>query len=99
MERDALYADYAGIRPKLAGPGEPFRDFLIEEESTNGFPGMCTLVLCFFLPSGLLFFSSAVGLVNLVGIESPGLTSAPAIAEYVAEKLGYQPCYQPDALG
>ncbi|KAG0343408.1 hypothetical protein BG004_005338 [Podila humilis] len=25
-----LYPDYAGIRPKLAGPGEPFRDFEIE---------------------------------------------------------------------
>ncbi|HZC06055.1 MAG TPA: NAD(P)/FAD-dependent oxidoreductase [Ktedonobacterales bacterium] len=28
------------------------------------------------------------GFVNLVGIESPGLTSSPAIAEYVAELLG-----------
>ena len=32
--------------------------------------------------------SSAVkGLINVVGIESPGLTSAPAIAKYVAEEL------------
>ncbi|ELR21408.1 L-2-hydroxyglutarate dehydrogenase, mitochondrial precursor, putative [Acanthamoeba castellanii str. Neff] len=76
VKRDALYADYSGIRPKLAGPGEPFRDFLIEEESARGFPG----------------------LVNLLGIESPGLTSSPAIAEHVAEKLGYNPCYRPDAL-
>jgi L-2-hydroxyglutarate oxidase LhgO len=36
--------------------------------------------------------------VNLLGIESPGLTSSPAIAEHVAEKLGYNPCYRPDAL-
>lgn len=28
------------------------------------------------------------GFVNLIGIESPGLTSSPAIAEYVAELLG-----------
>ena len=27
------------------------------------------------------------GLINLVGIDSPGLTCAPAIAEYVAEQL------------
>lgn len=29
------------------------------------------------------------GLVNLIGIESPGLTSSMAIADYVAELLGY----------
>lgn len=28
------------------------------------------------------------GLINLVGIQSPGLTAAPAIAEYVAEMIG-----------
>jgi L-2-hydroxyglutarate oxidase LhgO len=27
------------------------------------------------------------GLINLVGIESPGLTSAPAIAKYVANMV------------
>jgi L-2-hydroxyglutarate oxidase LhgO len=27
------------------------------------------------------------GLINLIGIESPGLTSAPAIAKYVAEMV------------
>lgn len=40
----------------------------------------------------------AAGVVNLLGIESPGLTSSPAIAECVAEKLGYQPRYHEDAL-
>jgi len=51
----------AGIRPKLAGPGEGFRDFVIRHEQDRGLPG----------------------LINLIGIESPGLTSAPAIAELV----------------
>ena len=55
----------AGIRPKLAGPGEGFRDFVVAEESAAGLPGF----------------------VNLLGIESPGLTAAPAIAERVAELL------------
>jgi L-2-hydroxyglutarate oxidase LhgO len=27
------------------------------------------------------------GLINLIGIESPGLTASPAIAEYVAELI------------
>ncbi|KAF9095282.1 hypothetical protein BGX29_009121 [Mortierella sp. GBA35] len=29
IKSSSLYVDYAGIRPKLAGPGEPFRDFII----------------------------------------------------------------------
>ncbi|CAM9842879.1 unnamed protein product, partial [Discosporangium mesarthrocarpum] len=35
----ALVPDYAGIRPKLAGPGEAFRDFVVEEGSGWGAPG------------------------------------------------------------
>ena len=53
--------DYAGIRPKLQGPGEPFRDYVIDEASRHGAPR----------------------LVNLVGIESPGLTASQAIADEV----------------
>ena len=53
----------AGIRPKLQGPGEKTRDFVIREESDRGLPG----------------------LVNLIGIESPGLTASLAIAKKVAE--------------
>jgi L-2-hydroxyglutarate oxidase LhgO len=60
-----LSPDQAGIRPKLAGPGEAFRDFVIAEEGARGLPG----------------------LVNLVGIESPGLTASEAIAAQVAELL------------
>lgn len=57
--------DYAGLRPKLQGPGQPFRDFVIEEGSPHGLPRF----------------------VNLLGIESPGLTASEAIAEYVAALL------------
>lgn len=62
LKHDDLHPDMSGIRPKLQGPGEPYRDFVIQEESGSGFPG----------------------LINLVGIESPGLTSCMAIAGHVA---------------
>lgn len=65
LRAEWLTPDQAGIRPKLAGPGEAFRDFVVEEGSALGKPG----------------------LVNLIGIESPGLTAAPAIAERVVELL------------
>jgi L-2-hydroxyglutarate oxidase LhgO len=57
-----LSPDISGIRAKLQGPGEGFRDFVIADESARGHPG----------------------LINLLGIDSPGLTSSPAIAEHVA---------------
>jgi L-2-hydroxyglutarate oxidase LhgO len=65
LDADWLAPDFAGVRPKLAGPGESFRDFVIREESEAGLPGF----------------------VNLIGIESPGLTAAPAIADRVVELL------------
>jgi L-2-hydroxyglutarate oxidase LhgO len=58
---DELAPGYAGVRPKLQGPGEPVRDFVIEEAGRHGAPH----------------------LVNLIGIESPGLTASEAIAERV----------------
>ncbi|MDG2334206.1 MAG: NAD(P)/FAD-dependent oxidoreductase [Myxococcota bacterium] len=61
VEASWCRADFAGLRPKLAGPGEEFRDFIVQEESARGLPG----------------------LINCVGIESPGLTAALAIAERV----------------
>jgi len=60
-----LSPDLAGMRAKLQGPGEGFRDFVVAEESARGRPG----------------------LVNLVGIDSPGLTSALALAEEVDRLL------------
>ncbi|MDM0105739.1 NAD(P)/FAD-dependent oxidoreductase [Variovorax sp. J22R24] len=61
----ALISGYAGIRPKISGPGDAAADFRIEGPSTHGVPG----------------------LVNLFGIESPGLTSSLAIGRHVAELL------------
>jgi L-2-hydroxyglutarate oxidase LhgO len=60
-----LIPGYAGIRPKISGPGEPARDFLIDGPKAHG----------------------VRGLVNLFGIESPGLTSSLAIGRYVASLL------------
>ena len=62
----ALQPGYAGLRPKISGPGEPAADFRIDGPARHG----------------------VVGLVNLFGIESPGLTSCLAIAEVVLDRLG-----------
>jgi L-2-hydroxyglutarate oxidase LhgO len=65
VEARHLAPDQAGVRPKLAGPGEAFADFVIAEESPRGAPGF----------------------VNCIGIESPGLTAAAAIADRVLSLL------------
>jgi L-2-hydroxyglutarate oxidase LhgO len=62
VKREHLHPDTTGIRPKLQGPDEPFRDFVISGERERGLPGF----------------------INLIGIDSPGLTSSPAIARCVA---------------
>jgi L-2-hydroxyglutarate oxidase LhgO len=62
---DDLSPDLSGIRAKLQGPGQGFRDFVIADEAARGLPG----------------------LVDLVGIDSPGLTSSLAIADEVARLL------------
>ena len=59
----SLQPAYAGIRPKISGPGEPAADFQIAGPAAHGMPGV----------------------VNLFGIESPGLTASLAIAEHVAQ--------------
>jgi L-2-hydroxyglutarate oxidase LhgO len=38
-----LVPDYAGIRPKLTGPGEPAADFLIDGPPEHGLPGLVHL--------------------------------------------------------
>ncbi|MCO4053068.1 MAG: NAD(P)/FAD-dependent oxidoreductase [Bosea sp.] len=54
----ALAPDYAGIRPKLHGPGEPMPDFRIEGPAAHGVPGFATL---FGIESPGLTASLAIG--------------------------------------
>lgn len=61
----ALRPGYAGIRPKIQGPGEHAKDFMIQMPDETGVNGF----------------------VALYGIESPGLTSSLAIADWVAERV------------
>ena len=44
IEEQDLSADTSGIRPKLQGPGDDFRDFVIKEESDNGLPNFIDLI-------------------------------------------------------
>jgi L-2-hydroxyglutarate oxidase LhgO len=63
IDKYQVQIDSAGIRPKLQGPNDSFKDFVIKHEVDKG-----------------LF-----GFINLIGVESPGLTAAPAIGEFVSE--------------
>ncbi len=65
LKQDDIYADQAGIRPKLQKEGGSFCDWIIRNESDKGFDG----------------------LINLIGIESPGLTSCIEIAKMVREMV------------
>ena len=40
---NSLFPDYAGIRPKLTGPGEPAADFMIDGPAEHGLPGLVHL--------------------------------------------------------
>lgn len=53
-----LVPDYSGIRPKLSGPGEPWRDFVIEEASAHGAPGF---IACLGIESPGLTAALAIG--------------------------------------
>jgi L-2-hydroxyglutarate oxidase LhgO len=61
----SLQPGYAGVRPKISGPGEPAADFVVQGPETHGVPG----------------------LVNLYGIESPGLTASLPLADEVVAQL------------
>jgi len=65
LELNDLEADMSGIRPKIQGPDDPVRDFVIRHEADRGLPGF----------------------INLIGIESPGLTSSLSIAKMVADMV------------
>lgn len=65
LDSARLVPGYAGIRPKLSGPGDAAQDFMLQMPAEHGLPG----------------------LVNLFGIESPGLTASLAIAERIAHRL------------
>ncbi|CAD2218076.1 hypothetical protein AGDE_14321 [Angomonas deanei] len=84
IERSRLQPDFSGIRPKLSGPGEAARDFVIDEVLSANSAGDVTLSpLVGEAGSG----RTDPRLVVLNGIESPGLTSSPAIGEHVARCL------------
>jgi len=44
IQLDDLAPDTSGIRPKLQGRSESFRDFIIKDESENGFPCFINLI-------------------------------------------------------
>lgn len=68
LDESRLVPAYTGIRAKIAGPGEPPADFIVQGPGAHGI----------------------AGLVNLFGIESPGLTACLAIAQAVALALSAQ---------
>jgi L-2-hydroxyglutarate oxidase LhgO len=65
LPEGSLRPDYAGVRPKITGPGAGEVDFRIEGPRRHGVPGI----------------------VNLFGIESPGLTASLAVASEVMAQL------------
>jgi L-2-hydroxyglutarate oxidase LhgO len=65
LKDGALQPGYAGIRPKLQGPGKPPVDFMIQGPASH----------------------RVKGLVQLFGMESPGLTACLAIADHVVSLL------------
>lgn len=94
IDRQKFAPDFAGVRPKLAGPSEPFRDFLFEEigglsTAADGAQQLRPVMQSVSgNPSG---FTAGVPtgprLLIVTGVESPGLTANTAIGEYVARSL------------
>ena len=63
LDESRLYPGFVGVRPKLQGPGEAARDFVISGSADHGING----------------------LINLFGIDSPGLTACLALARILEE--------------
>ncbi|KAK0530724.1 hypothetical protein OC842_003833 [Tilletia horrida] len=94
---DSLQPAWAGIRPKLVGPGEKeFRDFEVLWHSSRGLGGQKVWQRALegggfelgpegqVLPARTHATAGGGGaMISLLGIESPGLTSSMAIAELV----------------
>lgn len=68
LRPEEMVPEMFGIRPKLQGPDDGFRDFIIREERDKG----------------------CAGFINLVGIESPGLTCCLSIARLVRRMVSGQ---------
>ena len=83
---DSLVPDFAGIRPKLAGPA--WGEGTLREQTGHAAaaPVLATTAAPDFLVHGAKIHG-VEGLVNLFGIESPGITSSLALADRVAEEL------------
>ena len=69
---EGLQPDYVGIRPKLVPPQAGFQDFVFRSDYSTQILGRA---------------GQAGVMISLLGIESPGLTSSLAIAEYVVEDI------------
>ena len=78
LKDDDLYPDYSGVRPKLTPP--PGKG----ASGKNMYNGGTDFRIDGFEEHRI------PGLVNLFGIESPGVTSSLAIAEEVFKKLGWK---------
>ncbi|KAG5645755.1 hypothetical protein DXG03_005292 [Asterophora parasitica] len=70
---EGMQPDYCGMRPKLVPPGGGFQDFIFRSDYSA--PGLGREK------------AGAGAMISLLGIESPGLTSSLAIAEYVVEDI------------
>ncbi|KAF5387786.1 hypothetical protein D9615_000042 [Tricholomella constricta] len=71
---EGMQPDYCGMRPKLVPPREGFQDFIFRSDYSAP-----------ELEKGKSVGAGAM--ISLLGIESPGLTSSLAIAEYVVEDM------------
>jgi 2-hydroxyglutarate dehydrogenase len=69
---EGLRPDYTGVRPKLVPPHAGFQDFVFRSDFSTQVAGKERW---------------AGAMISCLGIESPGLTSSLAIAEYVVEDL------------
>ncbi|KAG5637311.1 hypothetical protein H0H81_005004 [Sphagnurus paluster] len=71
VKLEGMQPDYCGMRPKLVPPGGGFQDFVFRADYSTSTSGR----------------RRAGAMISLLGIESPGLTSSLAIAEYVVEDI------------